>query len=72
MKKVTISLSDKEVKVLEKRAKKNMLSLTKQIEDIIRRSAIRTKSPGVSKVTPDDRLVQIFSREMRGKKRKKK
>lgn len=72
MKKITVSLSDDEVKVLEKRAKKNMLSLTEQIEDIVRRSCVNYKSGSTySKVKPDDRLVSIFSRQKRGRKKKK-
>ncbi len=72
MKKVTISLSDIELKVLEKRAKKNMLSLTEQVEDIIRRSAVRSTSSKYKTVKPDDRLVHIFSREKRGGHKRKK
>lgn len=72
MKKITVSLSDDEVKVLNKRAKKNLLSLQEQVENIIRRSCVSYKQgPTYSKVKPDDRLVHIFSREVRGRKRKK-
>lgn len=71
MKKITVSLSDDEIKILEKRGKKNMLSITEQIEDIVRRSCVNYKSgPTYSKVSPDDRLVQIFSREKRKSKKK--
>lgn len=73
MKRVSISLSDEEVKTLEKRAKKNLMSLQEQVEDIIRRSVVNTKKgTSYSKVKPDDRLVSIFSREIRGRKRKSK
>ena len=73
MKKITVSLSDDEVKILEKRAKKNILSLAEQIEDIVRRSCISYKEGSTSsKVSPDDRLISIFSREMRGRKKRKK
>ena len=67
--KLTISLSDEEVKILEKRAKKNILSLREQAEDIIRRSCINMKSNAVSKFKTDDNLVEIFSREYRKKKK---
>ena len=70
-KKITINLDDKEVTVLTKRAKKNLLSLREQVEDIIRRSCVRGKTSGYKAVKPDDRLVHIFSREKRGRKRKK-
>jgi len=70
--KVTINLDDKEVKVLTKRAKKNLMSLREQIEDIIRRSCVRGKTSSYKSIKPDDRLVHIFSREKRGNYRKKK
>jgi hypothetical protein len=73
MPRVTVDLSDDEIKVLNKRAKKNLLSLKEQVENIIRRSCVSYKGgPKYSRVKPDDRLVGIFSREMRGRKRKKK
>ncbi len=73
MKKVTIALSDDEIKVLEKRSKKNLMSIKEQIEDIVRRSCVNYKTgPSYTTVKPDDRLVSIFSREMRGRKKKKK
>jgi hypothetical protein len=71
--KLTITLEDEEVKILEKRAKKNFLTLKEQVEDIIRRSCIsasRKSKSFSSKV--DDKLVGIFSREKRGRKPKKK
>ena len=59
--------------LFQARAKKNLLTLREQIEDILRKSAVRTKS-GISaqKFKTDDPLVEIFSRENRGRKRKKK
>jgi len=73
MTQITISI-DKEVeKILEKRAKKNLLTLREQIEDILRKSAVRTKS-GTTRSDPkvDDRLVSIFSRVKKEKKKRKK
>ena len=68
---ITISVSEEVKKVLIKRAKKNMLSLREQAEEIIRQSAVRTKSGnGVSGFKADDRLVEIFSRNKKGRKRK--
>lgn len=65
---ITIRLSDDEVKVLNKRAKKNMLNLREQVEDIIRRSCISSKL-GASPVEKcDDKLVGIFSRQKRGRR----
>ena len=49
------------------------MSLKEQVEDIIRRSVINTKKgTSYSRVKPDDRLVSIFSREMRGRKKRNK
>ena len=69
---ITISINDETKKVLQKRADKNLFTLREQIEDILRKSAIRskaTKSSSIAKV--DDKLVSIFSREIRGRKKKK-
>jgi hypothetical protein len=72
MKKITISLDDDELKILKKRAKKNLLSLKEQIEDIVRRSCIRSKqSKGYKSIKIDDKLVGIFSRDRRGRRKKK-
>lgn len=65
---ITIRLSDEEVKILKKRAKKNMLNLKEQVEDIIRRSCINSKSGKISGEKFDDKLVGIFSRQKRGKR----
>jgi len=66
---VTIFLDSEMMKLLEKRAKKNMFSVSEQIEDILRRSCLGMKQkPSTSKV--DDALVGIFSREKRGRKKK--
>lgn len=72
MPRITISLDEDIKKVLEKRAKKNMLSLSEQIEDILRRSAVsseKVKSPYEPKI--DDKLVSLFSRHRTGPKRKR-
>ena len=70
--KLTINLEKEEVKILNKRAKKNFLTLKEQVEDIIRRSCIRTSKGTYKPIKVDDPLVPIFSRELRGRKRKKK
>jgi hypothetical protein len=69
---VTIFLEAELLKWLEKRAKKNMLALPEQIEDILRRSTINQKgkkSPYDAKL--DDSLVGVFSRKNTGQKTKK-
>ncbi len=56
---------------LEKRAKKEFLQVDELIEDIIRRSMLTYKrgiASGDKKV--DDKLIGIFSRSKRGRKRK--
>lgn len=72
MPKITINLDDDEVKILKKRAKKNLFSLREQIEDIIRRSCVTYTHGTYKPIKFDDRLVAIFSRQRRGRKRKKK
>ncbi|MBU2562323.1 MAG: hypothetical protein KKF68_01550 [Nanoarchaeota archaeon] len=72
MPKITINIDEEVESILEKRAEKNLFTLKEQIEDILRKSAVRTKSlEGYKKIKIDDRLVAIFSREKRGRKKKK-
>ena len=73
MPQITIDIDEDVKKIINKRAKKNLLTLREQIEDILRKSAVRTKSgvrSNYSKI--DDRLVGIFSRQRSGRPRKKK
>ncbi len=63
--KLTIELSDDEVKVLKKRADKNLLQIKEMVEDIVRRSCVNYKTTSNTKIKCDDRLVEIFSREKR-------
>jgi len=69
--KLTISLDAEEVKILKRRAKKNLLTIREQVEDIIRRSCISSSKGGYRPLKIDDKLVGIFSREKRGRKKKK-
>ena len=72
MTKLTIDLDDAEIKLLEKRAKKNLFTLKEQAEDILRRScASMQNKTGYRQVKVDDKLVAIFSRDKRGRKKKK-
>jgi len=69
---LTISLSEDEIKILRKRADKSYLTLIEQVEDIIRRSCISSKKKlGLQSIKIDDKLVGIFSRARRGPKKKK-
>lgn len=66
---ITISIDEDVKKIISKRADKNLLTLKEQLENIVRQSAVRTKSqPSTPDSKIDDRLVEIFSRSARGKK----
>jgi len=62
-----IFLSDDVLSELEKRAKKNMMNLQEQIEDILRRSCAR-KTTSASNEKLDDMFISYFSRRNRGRK----
>jgi hypothetical protein len=66
--KVTIYLDNDVLKMIEKRAKKNMLTLPEQIEDTLRRSCISLKKKPLISGKIDDLLVSIFSRQQRKKR----
>lgn len=66
--KITIYLNNDLLKLLEKRAKKNMLTLPEQIEDILRRSTLSLKKGTLPKEKLDDLLVGLFSRQKRTKR----
>ena len=70
MPQITIDIGDDIQKIISKRAKKNMLTLREQVEDIVRQSAVRTKVGSVSDDKIDDTLVGVFSRSKRGRKGK--
>ena len=73
MPKITINVDEDVAKIIKKRAKINLLTLREQIEDILRKSAVRTKlGKKYQTMKVDDRLISVFSRERRGRKRKKK
>ena len=64
---VCIFLSNEILETLDKRAKKNMMTLPEQIEDILRRSSIR-KASATTQEKLDDMLIACFSRKKTGKK----
>ena len=71
MPQITISIDEDVKKIISKRAKRNLLTLREQIEDILRKSAVRTKtSDKYRTIKVDDKLVAVFSREKRGRKKK--
>jgi len=69
---ITIFIDKEEKKILEKRAKKNLMTIKEQCEDILRRSCVRSSKGYKPKDVCDDKLVKIFSKSRRGRKRKKK
>ncbi len=73
---VTLFLSSEIMDALEKRAKKNMFTVSEQIQDILRRSTVnQSKKKSIYDEKLDDALVSIFSRKNVGrgaKKRRKK
>ena len=68
---ITISIDEDVKKILAKRADTNLLSLKELIEDILRKSAVRTKAgKKYQAIKIDDALVAVFSRDRRGRKKK--
>ena len=59
---ICIFLSGELIDKLEKRAKKNMFTISEQIEDILRRSCLGIK-PTKTDEKLDDTLVGLFSRK---------
>ena len=61
--KISIFLDSELLKHLQKRADKNMFTLSEQIEDVLRRSVLnlRKKTPAEEKV--DDKFITFFSRK---------
>lgn len=62
--KVCIYLDSDVLKKLDKRAKRNLFTLSEQIEDILRRSVVNTRQ-SVRAEKLDDMLVGLFSRKTR-------
>jgi hypothetical protein len=59
--KVCVFLDSNMLKILEKRAKRNLFTLSEQVEDILRRSCLNVR-PSQAKEKIDDMLVSLFSR----------
>jgi len=70
-KQVTIYLDERLLKRIEKRAKKNYLSVREQLKDIIVRSMANWGKTGKSYSGPPvSKMVKIFSRKRPGPKKK--
>ncbi|VVB83734.1 Uncharacterised protein [uncultured archaeon] len=71
---VAIFLSDDLLEIIEKRAKKNMQTISEQIEEILRKSCVSYKGGKSINTNPeklDDTLVGLFSRRRGGGRRRK-
>jgi len=64
---VCLFLSDDLLNILEKRAKKNMQTISEQIEEIIRKSCVTYKGGTSPSEKLDDSLVGLFSRKRTGR-----
>ncbi len=74
MPKISINIDSDILKELERRAKKEYLTIKELIEDIIRRSAITSKSRRQGKYIPEtkgEKFIEYFSRYQPYKRRKK-
>ena len=70
MPQITIDQDEDVQKIISKRAKKNLLTLREQVENIVRQSAVRTKAGTSTTDNVDDTLVAVFSRNKKGRKAK--
>jgi len=62
---LTILIDSQEEKLLKSRAKKNLLTIQEQVEDIVRRSCVNSKKKTPVEDRCDDSLVRVFSRKKR-------
>lgn len=69
MTQITVTLNAEEEKALTKRAKKNLMTIEEQVQDIIRRSCVTSSKTTIPKLDIDDKLVSIFSRHKNGKRK---
>ena len=66
---MTVHLSEDVFKIIEKRARKNILTPEEQVEDIIRRSCVNTKKSSEIQDNVDDIFLKLFSRKNTGRPR---
>ncbi|MEK6899091.1 MAG: hypothetical protein AABW79_03275 [Nanoarchaeota archaeon] len=62
--KISVWLDNDILKIIEKRANRNLMTTGEQIEDIIRRSAVNVK-PSKKTEKLDDKFIAFFSRKKR-------
>lgn len=70
-KSISIVVDNDVYKLLKSRAKKEMFTVRELVEDIVRRSMLSYKGGKRTTFKIDDKLVGAFSRERRGRRRKK-
>lgn len=63
--KISIFLDSDVLKALDRRAKRNLFTISEQIEDILRRSVITGMHTAAHAEKLDDMLVSLFSRKRR-------
>ncbi len=63
--KVCVYLDSDVLNKLDKRAKRNLFTLSEQIEDILRRSVVLSSGKSFREEKLDDMLVALFSRKRR-------
>ena len=65
---IFIEIDEKAKQELEKRAKKEMLTLRELISDILRRSVLSYKGESANEDKVDDKFLTYFSRKAKKKK----
>lgn len=68
---ISILLDSEVFSALEKRAKRELMSIRELITDILRRSVISSKRRGYKALKAGDKFIEYFSRHPSGRKRKK-
>jgi len=61
--KVSVFLDSELLKRLQKRADKNMFTLSEQIEDVLRRSTLNMRKKTSTEEKVDDKFITFFSRK---------
>ncbi len=69
---ISILLDSEVFSALEKRAKRELMTIRELVSDILRRSVISSKRRGgYRKIKAGDKFIEYFSRHPSGRKRKK-
>ena len=68
---ITFQIENKVKEVLQRRAKRELISLNDLISDILRRSVLSYKGPFSSRDKVDDAFISYFTRKSKAVKKKK-